>query len=80
MSQLPDNVSRMLGRTVVDETGLNETYDFHAGVESSRQSLFWTRGVPPSGPTVFTAMQEQLGRKLDSKTAPPAGPAAKHDH
>lgn len=56
------------GRPVVDRTGLTGTYDF---------SLKWTpelpgtgggaQGPPPdnSGPSLFTALQEQLGLKLE---------------
>ncbi|MBV9404614.1 MAG: TIGR03435 family protein, partial [Acidobacteriaceae bacterium] len=75
-------LSRMVGRIVVDKTGLTGKYDF---------TLKWTPdeaqgsmmpggrgpagaapdgGAPtpadPSGPSIFTALQEQLGLKLES--------------
>ena len=56
------------GRTVVDKTGLPGRYDF---------SLRWTPDDSPpstsldsSGPSLFTAVQEQLGLKLEPTKAP----------
>jgi bla regulator protein blaR1 len=70
-------LSQQLGRTVLDKTGLTGKYDF---------TLQWTPdenqgppdppGVdtapPPdsSGPSIFTAVQEQLGLKLESQKGP----------
>jgi len=80
---LVQNISQMVGRTVVDLTGLKGNYDFE---------LKWTpdvgqgggpfggpppppgvEGPPPpdpNGPTLFTALQEQLGLKLESTKGP----------
>ncbi len=69
---LTDALSNVTGRKVVDETGLKGDYDFDlkwtpdevhgpgdaGGAGSSGDS---------SGPSVFTALQEQLGLKLESK-------------
>src|SRR5260370_8238412 len=74
------HLTRMFGRPVLDQTGLNGRYDFN---------LEWTRdpeeltgqfgrderpkpaGTPDlSGSSIFTALQEQLGLKLEPKTAP----------
>jgi uncharacterized protein (TIGR03435 family) len=62
------------GRPVVDRTGLTGIYDIE---------LTWTPEVPPAapngapspgfdpnGPTLFTAVQEQLGLKLEPTTGP----------
>jgi uncharacterized protein (TIGR03435 family) len=61
------------GRPVVDRTGLSGDYEF---------DLTWTPEVTPSaslqsfirfdpnGPSLFTAVQEQLGLKLESTTGP----------
>jgi uncharacterized protein (TIGR03435 family) len=74
---LPDvarNLSPFTGRIVVDKTGLSGTFDL---------DLAWTPdqiptgprppGAPafdPNGPSLFTAVQEQLGLKLDSQRGP----------
>jgi uncharacterized protein (TIGR03435 family) len=58
-------LSRQLGRIIVDKTGLTGRYDF---------TLEWTPdGVAPtdqSSPDIFTAIQEQLGLKLESTKGP----------
>lgn len=59
------NLSHEMGRQVVDETGLTGSYDFE---------LRWTpddqQGTPDAGPSVFTALEEQLGLKLVSAKGP----------
>jgi bla regulator protein BlaR1 len=62
---LAEELSRRLGRNVIDQTGLDGEYDF---------DLLWTPDAgdgnpPPDGPSVFTALQEQLGLKLESVKA-----------
>jgi uncharacterized protein (TIGR03435 family) len=68
ISQLADRLSTMLGRTVVDKTGLEGTYDI---------ALTFAPDPPPgtptpelSGPSLFTALQEQLGLKLQAGRGP----------
>ncbi|MGA8288608.1 MAG: TIGR03435 family protein, partial [Acidobacteriaceae bacterium] len=59
------SLSGEVGRIVVDETGLTGQYDF---------TLKWTpdeqRGTTDAGPSIFTALQEQLGLKLISTKGP----------
>jgi uncharacterized protein (TIGR03435 family) len=73
------NLALMLQRPVVDKTGLAGAFDFH--VEwSPEPALGGLPGDPPpadaapalgdSGPTIFTAFQEQLGLRFDSQRAP----------
>jgi uncharacterized protein (TIGR03435 family) len=58
-------LSDTLGRTVLDKTGLSAKY----GID-----LKWTpdelQGTPESGASIFTAIQEQLGLKLESTRGP----------
>ncbi len=74
MRQLVLNLSPRVGRIVLDRTGLTGTFDL---------DLEWTPASPPVDPTtnapavssdlglsIFTALQEQLGLKLDSTTGP----------
>ncbi|HEX3878250.1 MAG TPA: M56 family metallopeptidase [Bryobacteraceae bacterium] len=69
---LAGHLSVVLGRPVKDETGLDGRYDF---------KLEWTPDSPeePSpeapitaeaGPSIFTAITEQLGLRLESKKGP----------
>jgi bla regulator protein BlaR1 len=63
MAMLVLNLSSQLGKSVVDLTGLTGKYDF---------KLEWTTDNAPAtdqdrGPTLFTALQEQLGLRLDAQ-------------
>ena len=64
---LADSLSYDAGRKVIDKTGLTGRYDFE---------LHWTPDNTPAdsplagGPSIFTAVQEQLGLKLEPSTAP----------
>ena len=59
LNRLAETLSHQLGRMVVNETGLNARYDF---------TLNWTPGG--SGASIFAAIQEQLGLKLEAKRGP----------
>jgi bla regulator protein blaR1 len=56
---LVSNLSSQLGRPVIDRTGLTGHYDF---------KLQWI--LDPNGPSIFTAIQEQLGLRLESQKGP----------
>jgi bla regulator protein BlaR1 len=69
------------GRLVVDRTGLQGKYDFTLEFAPDRpEPLLGTGGPPmgiqgppppdPNAPSIFTAIQEQLGLKLDSSKGP----------
>jgi uncharacterized protein (TIGR03435 family) len=56
------NLSGQVGRVVIDKTGLTGQYDI---------ALTWAPdNQPDAGPSIFTALQEQLGLKLQSARAP----------
>jgi uncharacterized protein (TIGR03435 family) len=60
---LATTLSFVLGRTVVDETGLKEAFDIHLE--------FAPNNAPDSdSPSIFTAVQEQLGLRLESAKGP----------
>lgn len=66
VSSLTDLLTDRVQRTVIDKTGLAGYYDL---------TLSWGRNdtseeQADSGPTIFTALQEQLGLKLESTTGP----------
>ena len=83
MAQLTGALSNMLGRSVIDKTGYNGTFDVHLE--------FSPEGIAPLGgggfgaasglaahagdadsfrPSVFTAVQQQLGLRLESQKGP----------
>ena len=75
MRMLAVTLGRQVGRVVLDETGLKGTYDFELTWVPDRTatSPFAPSDAPaPSsdGPTIFTALQEQLGLKLEPKKEP----------
>lgn len=85
MSQTARNLSRSLGRPVLDKTGLNGHYSYALywsmtpGERFARVGRNFGSGVQasgvapppgPSGPSIFTALQEQLGLKLKSEKGP----------
>jgi uncharacterized protein (TIGR03435 family) len=73
---LAGNLSEILGRQVIDQTGL--TGNFNINLEwtpNESQALQLPPGVPapppPDSPvSIFTAIQEQLGLKLESRKGP----------
>jgi len=59
-------LSRMLDRSVIDKTELPARYDVN--LEFSREGLGMKQGAADSsvaeGPSIFTALKEQLGLRL----------------
>lgn len=65
MGSLAPSLSRMVGRLVVDKTDLRGKYDF-----TFRWTPFDEREQTDTGPSIFTALEEQLGLKLISARGP----------
>lgn len=72
-------LTRQVGRSVVDQTGLKDNYDFTLKWSPDENRATAGAGpegadAPPaadnSGPSIFTAIQEQLGLKLESSRGP----------
>lgn len=79
MASLVGLLSEQLHRTVLDKTGLAGNYDFKLEwTVDENQTLKGIDGDPmpdsptadSSGPSIFTAIQDQLGLKLESKKGP----------
>ena len=83
MSGLARMLSQQLGRDVVDRTGLQGNYDFtlHWTPDQGPEGMPPgppgggppPEGAPPpdtAGPSLFTALEEQLGLKLESQKGP----------
>jgi bla regulator protein BlaR1 len=82
LDMLASTLSSQLGRTVIDRTGLKGNFDFKlTWTPDPGQSATPLGGGPPpgadappppdpNGPSVFTALQEQLGLRLESQKGP----------
>jgi len=82
LDMLARTLSSQLGRTVIDRTGLKGNFDFKlTWTPDPGQSATPLGGGPPpgvdappppdpNGPSVFTALQEQLGLRLESQKGP----------
>jgi len=82
LSFLASVLSQQLGRTVLDKTGLTGNYDLAlkwTPEQGEGMMMGGPGGGPPpdgappvdaSGPSIFTALQEQLGLKLEATKAP----------
>jgi uncharacterized protein (TIGR03435 family) len=80
---LVQQLSQQLGRNVLDQTGLKGIYDLNLKWTPDPGSAAMMQGPPgagpgpdnapppdTSGPSIFTAVQEQLGLKLESTKGP----------
>jgi len=71
IQQLTTLLSLMLGRTVIDKTGLTGSYDMDL-TYTPEQPIPAGVNIPgpaadPNGPSIYTAVREQLGLKLESQ-------------
>jgi len=67
LTNLVKSLSSQLNRTVVDQTGLTEKYDFTV---SFAPNLDAAQQPDTAGPSLFTALEEQAGLRLESKKGP----------
>jgi uncharacterized protein (TIGR03435 family) len=71
---LADSLAPSVNRVVLDKTGLTGGFDFE--LEWTPEQMPPARAdrpepvVDPTGPSIFTALREQLGLKLESSRAP----------
>jgi uncharacterized protein (TIGR03435 family) len=81
LSQLVQFLSQNLGRTVIDKTGLEGNYDYNITYTPDQIPPPPSPGglppgapplppIDPNGPSLTTALQEQLGLKLDATRGP----------
>jgi uncharacterized protein (TIGR03435 family) len=69
MQLLATLISRFERRTVVDMTGLKGNFEVHLEWTPDSQSTTISPDAP-RGASIFTAVQEQLGLKLESRKEP----------
>lgn len=75
VSVLPGMLSQMTGRSVLDRTNLSGVWDFELNFAPDPNTFQGPPGVTlpaadPALPSIFTALQEELGLKLDATKAP----------
>lgn len=78
ITQLADTLARRLDRPVVDMTGIQGFFDLKlewtpddsAPVQKPGEGEERLSTALTDGPTIFTALQEQLGLKLESRKVP----------
>jgi uncharacterized protein (TIGR03435 family) len=76
MPAIASLLSRHLDRPVIDRTGLSGSFDIELEAAEIKAAPDYKPGpsdlaLPPAaGPTIFVALQEQLGLKLESVMAP----------
>jgi uncharacterized protein (TIGR03435 family) len=83
VSDFANQLSTFLGRNVIDKTGLTGKFNFNLKwtPDESQAAMFkgpgdggGREGGPPpadsNGPSIFSAIQDQLGLKLDSQKGP----------
>jgi uncharacterized protein (TIGR03435 family) len=78
LSQLARSLSLQLGREVLDKTEMSGRYDFELVYAPEARDGIFGELLPPeataaadaSAPSIFTALQEQLGLRLESASAP----------
>ena len=73
ISQITQMLTNQTGRMVFDKTNLSGTWDFTLRYQFEGRVGQLPPGVPapdPDAPSLYTAIQEQLGLKLESAKAP----------
>ena len=71
MQNLADFLAGLVRRKVLDMTGLAGYFDVHLKWSPDLSTLGNTSAPAPDGaPSIFTAVEEQLGLRLESGKAP----------
>jgi len=70
MSYFAFYLSQVLDKWVLDRTGLNDRYDFTVQWVPDRPVRLDGGEPAPEGPTVFAALKDQLGLKLEAAKGP----------
>jgi uncharacterized protein (TIGR03435 family) len=82
LAQFANSLGMFVGRVVLDRTGLTGSYDFNLtwtpdqmpqrgpGTGADQPGRINGVEIDPNGPSIFTAVQEQLGLKLDPQRGP----------
>ncbi len=70
MAQFANALSTYVQRTVVDRTGFEGFYDFDLRYAPRGPGVSTEAAVADPRPSIFTAVQEQMGLRLVAETGP----------
>lgn len=70
MPKLTQLLTDEVGRTVVDQTGFTEKFDIHLDFTPTSALTAPADPAMPAGSSIFTALQDQLGLRLESAKGP----------
>lgn len=70
MARLAQTLRGVVGRIVTDETGLTGAYDFALEFAPEQPPPAGAPLGDPDAPSIFTALREQLGLRLEGKRGP----------
>ena len=70
IADLLPSLGNIVNRIVVDRTGLTGTFDIDLRWSAEALTPNAQSGTPADAPTIFTALQEQLGLKLEGARGP----------
>jgi uncharacterized protein (TIGR03435 family) len=79
VSGFVDRLANILGRNVIDKTGLTGKYNFDLkwALDEAQAGMMKAQGAPGdgpppdnNGPSIFSAVQDQLGLKLEAQKGP----------
>ena len=72
MAQVAQRLAPFVNRPVIDRTGLGGEFDFELTYTPERPAILITGPLPVTsdGPSIFTALREQLGLALEPQRAP----------
>jgi uncharacterized protein (TIGR03435 family) len=70
MPMLTNGLSTLLGRPIVDHTGYTGTFDVELQFAPLENSASGANTADSTFPSLFTALQEQLGLKLEAQRGP----------
>jgi uncharacterized protein (TIGR03435 family) len=70
LDELAKTLTRRVGRPVINRTGLAGEFQFELSWLQDMQAAAAAPAAANDGPSLFTALQEQLGLKLESSRGP----------
>jgi uncharacterized protein (TIGR03435 family) len=68
MDDVASQLTNVLGQPVQNETGLKGVFTFSLTYSPDRGLA--ASNTDPAGPSIFTALEEQLGLKLEARKVP----------